>query len=212
MSAKRAPTQPARAPTKWPASRSELLSDANLRVEDLAGLGVTVGPGSYTGVRIGLALARGLSLVDRIPVVGIGSLELLALARPRDDVRVCALLDAGARVILRRSLRSSGRRADRARGPANDRSAGAGRVPAMTRTPRVVVRCAAERNLAMRGRQIALGAGAARGTVGGDRARASRCGRRVSCRSRDAALRRGEQRASEPQQSRRCREAARVSR
>ena len=61
----------------------------------MTGIGVTTGPGSYTGVRIGLALVRGLSLVDRLPVVGMGTLDLLAEAAPVTDVRVCSVLDAG---------------------------------------------------------------------------------------------------------------------
>jgi tRNA threonylcarbamoyladenosine biosynthesis protein TsaB len=73
---------------------SALLASAGLRVEDLAALAVTIGPGSYTGVRIGLALVRGLSLVDQTPVVALGSLELLSLATPSAAGRICALLDA----------------------------------------------------------------------------------------------------------------------
>jgi tRNA threonylcarbamoyladenosine biosynthesis protein TsaB len=73
-----------------------LLRAAGLGAADLTGIGVTIGPGSYTGVRIGLALVRGLSLVDRIPVVGTGTLELLAAAAPGADPRVFAVLDAGA--------------------------------------------------------------------------------------------------------------------
>jgi len=78
---------------------AKLLSQAGLAVGDVAGLGVTVGPGSYTGVRIGLALVRGLSLVDRTPVVGVGSLELLALAAEGNVERLCPLLDAGTDVF-----------------------------------------------------------------------------------------------------------------
>jgi tRNA threonylcarbamoyladenosine biosynthesis protein TsaB len=71
-----------------------LLRAAGSAAAELTGIGVTIGPGSYTGVRIGLALVRGLSLVDRVPVVGVGTLELLAASAPED--RVCAVLDAGA--------------------------------------------------------------------------------------------------------------------
>jgi tRNA threonylcarbamoyladenosine biosynthesis protein TsaB len=73
-----------------------LLAAAGRSAADVTGIGVTTGPGSYTGVRIGLALVRGLSLVDRIPVVGTGTLELLAAAAPGTESRLCSLLDAGA--------------------------------------------------------------------------------------------------------------------
>jgi tRNA threonylcarbamoyl adenosine modification protein YeaZ len=59
----------------------------------LAAIAVVDGPGSYTGLRIGLGLARGLALVDDVPVVTVGSLELIAEAAHED--RVCAVLDAG---------------------------------------------------------------------------------------------------------------------
>ena len=78
---------------------SELLANAGLGVEGLAGFGVTSGPGSYTGVRIGLALVRGLSLADGLPVVGVGSLELLALAAEADDTQLCPILDAGSHAV-----------------------------------------------------------------------------------------------------------------
>lgn len=74
---------------------ARLLAGAGRRAAELTGIGVTIGPGSYTGVRIGLALVRGLSLVDRLPVVGTGTLDLLAEAAPVTDVRVCSVLDAG---------------------------------------------------------------------------------------------------------------------
>jgi tRNA threonylcarbamoyladenosine biosynthesis protein TsaB len=73
-----------------------LLGEAGLGVADLSGLAVTIGPGSYTGVRVGLALVRGLGLVDALPVVGLGSLELLALSSPGSDGRYCALLIAAS--------------------------------------------------------------------------------------------------------------------
>ena len=73
-----------------------LLREAGLTAAELTGIGVTIGPGSYTGVRIGLALVRGLSIVDRVRVVGVGTLELLAASAAVHDSSVCTVLDAGA--------------------------------------------------------------------------------------------------------------------
>ena len=56
------------------------LSDAGLRVRDLSGIGAAQGPGSYTGLRIGLAAAKGLALPWGIPCFGIDSLQLIAEA------------------------------------------------------------------------------------------------------------------------------------
>lgn len=58
----------------------ELLSDAKMQVSDIDIIAVVAGPGSFTGVRIGVAVAQGLSLSGAIPVVPLSSLALLAIA------------------------------------------------------------------------------------------------------------------------------------
>ena len=59
---------------------SELLLDAEIGLSDIDLIGVVAGPGSFTGVRIGVAVAQGLSLSAAIPVVPLSSLALLAIA------------------------------------------------------------------------------------------------------------------------------------
>ena len=54
------------------------LAEAGLCFKDLDAIAVTTGPGTFTGVRIGLAMARGLALALDIPAVGITSLEAVA--------------------------------------------------------------------------------------------------------------------------------------
>lgn len=56
-------------------------------------LAVSVGPGSFAGIRIGLAAARGLALALGLPLAGIGTLEVLAAASPGNGP-VAAVLDA----------------------------------------------------------------------------------------------------------------------
>ena len=70
---------------------SELMAAANLTFSDLDRVAVTVGPGSFTGLRIGLAFAKGLGVALDIPCVGVGVLD--ALGRQADG-RVLAALDA----------------------------------------------------------------------------------------------------------------------
>ncbi|MEC9346222.1 MAG: tRNA (adenosine(37)-N6)-threonylcarbamoyltransferase complex dimerization subunit type 1 TsaB [Pseudomonadota bacterium] len=73
-----------------------VLARAGATMPDLSLLAVTVGPGTFTGVRIGLAAARGLRLALRLPLVGLTSLEVIAAAAAQraPDTPVLAAIDA----------------------------------------------------------------------------------------------------------------------
>jgi tRNA threonylcarbamoyl adenosine modification protein YeaZ len=64
------------------ADADELLRDAGLQEADITHLAVGTGPGSFTGIRIGLAAARGLSFSLGVPVAGVSTLEALAAGAP----------------------------------------------------------------------------------------------------------------------------------
>src|SRR5512135_3035669 len=74
---------------------SELLQRCGAKATELEALGVAIGPGSFTSLRIGLALVKGMALALRIPVVGVPTLDVLAAAQPVRDVQLAALLHAG---------------------------------------------------------------------------------------------------------------------
>jgi tRNA threonylcarbamoyladenosine biosynthesis protein TsaB len=56
----------------------DVIAEAGLTFDRLDRIAVTVGPGSFTGLRVGIAFAKGLSLALALPAVGIGTLEALA--------------------------------------------------------------------------------------------------------------------------------------
>ncbi len=72
---------------------AEVLSEAGLAFSAIERIAVTVGPGSFTGLRVGLAFAKGLRLATGAALVGIGTLEGLAASAPR-RARVAAVIDA----------------------------------------------------------------------------------------------------------------------
>ena len=72
----------------------QLMLNSGLRFEDLDGFGVTIGPGSFTGLRIGLAAAKGLAYAADKPLVGVSTLEALARNIPCSRLPLVVALDA----------------------------------------------------------------------------------------------------------------------
>jgi tRNA threonylcarbamoyladenosine biosynthesis protein TsaB len=71
-----------------------VLGEAGVEVADLGLLAVSIGPGSFTGLRIGLSVAKGIALATGAAVTGVCTLEALArAAEPRPGL-VCPVLDA----------------------------------------------------------------------------------------------------------------------
>lgn len=81
----------------------DLLRHAALTPGDLTALAVSIGPGSYTGLRIGVALAKAIAGVRRLPLVGISSLDILAAQHPQASGALILVLPAGrGRVVAAR--------------------------------------------------------------------------------------------------------------
>ncbi|MGD2177329.1 MAG: tRNA (adenosine(37)-N6)-threonylcarbamoyltransferase complex dimerization subunit type 1 TsaB [Anaerolineae bacterium] len=86
---------PRRHTTELTARLVEAMEQLDLRPDRLSGVAVTKGPGSFTGLRIGMAVAKGLAMAQRIPVMGIPTLDVVASAQGRDRRRLGAVLRAG---------------------------------------------------------------------------------------------------------------------
>ncbi len=71
-----------------------LMKEIDMKPEDLDQIAVAEGPGSYTGVRIGLTTAKTLAWALHIPIVGVSSLEVLAYQGSFFDGYICPFFDA----------------------------------------------------------------------------------------------------------------------
>jgi tRNA threonylcarbamoyladenosine biosynthesis protein TsaB len=72
-----------------------LFQSCHTQISELGAIAVASGPGSFTGLRIGMALAKGLSLALHIPLIGIPTLDILVAAQPVTNMLLVAVLRAG---------------------------------------------------------------------------------------------------------------------
>jgi tRNA threonylcarbamoyladenosine biosynthesis protein TsaB len=86
--------------TSLPGLIDRVLARAGLGIGDVEGLAISIGPGSFTGLRIGLGLAKGLAFAGGLPLATVPTLEALAwVASAEPGQRVCAALDARKREV-----------------------------------------------------------------------------------------------------------------
>lgn len=72
-----------------------VLEEGKTLVSELDGIAISHGPGSFTGLRIGISTVKGLAITDRIPCIPVSTLEALAMnAVDQEGAVVCAVMDA----------------------------------------------------------------------------------------------------------------------
>ncbi|MCJ7534306.1 MAG: tRNA (adenosine(37)-N6)-threonylcarbamoyltransferase complex dimerization subunit type 1 TsaB [Anaerolineales bacterium] len=86
-----------------------LMERAGIPPSELQVVAVALGPGSFTGLRIGLAFAKGMALANHMEIIGVPTLDILAASQPIDELPLAAVLHAGrGRLAVGRYKNSSG--------------------------------------------------------------------------------------------------------
>ena len=86
-----------------------VFKDTGLRMASIDGFGVSIGPGSFTGLRIGLSTVKGLAFTTGKPVAAVPTLKALAWNTPHARYPVCPLLDARKKEVYAALYRYDGR-------------------------------------------------------------------------------------------------------
>jgi tRNA threonylcarbamoyladenosine biosynthesis protein TsaB len=94
-----------RAEMTWEAQRHEtatvaarirdLMQTCHIEPRDLGCIAVAIGPGSFTGVRCGLAIGKGIAVARALPMIGVVAFDVIAHAQPPQPMPMLALLEAG---------------------------------------------------------------------------------------------------------------------
>ncbi len=72
----------------------DILSKSGLKIDDIDSFGISIGPGSFTGLRVGLSTVKGLAYATGKKIVSVSTLEALALNVPFAKFQICPILDA----------------------------------------------------------------------------------------------------------------------
>lgn len=85
-----------------------VLSQADITLKDIDAFCVNAGPGSFTGIRIGVAVIKGLAAADNKPCAGVSTLESIACNFADEDCIVCAAMDARCNQVYTAIFRCNG--------------------------------------------------------------------------------------------------------
>ncbi|MGL5754197.1 MAG: tRNA (adenosine(37)-N6)-threonylcarbamoyltransferase complex dimerization subunit type 1 TsaB [Paraclostridium sp.] len=71
-----------------------MIKESDLSIKDIDAIAICIGPGSFTGLRIGMATAKAISHVRNLPIISVNSLESLAFNMNLCDKTICSIIDA----------------------------------------------------------------------------------------------------------------------
>ena len=74
---------------------ANILARSGLNMDNIQALGVALGPGSFTSLRVGLSLVKGLALARHLPLIGISTLDILAAGQPITRLPLLVAIQAG---------------------------------------------------------------------------------------------------------------------
>lgn len=91
----------------------QLLKNTEMTIDEVDAIAVNAGPGSFTGVRIGVAAAKGLAFPKNLPCVSVSTLECMAYNLLGTDCMVCAVMDARCSQVYNAMFRIKGETVER---------------------------------------------------------------------------------------------------
>jgi tRNA threonylcarbamoyladenosine biosynthesis protein TsaB len=77
----------------------ELMQTSKIAPGDIGAVAVAIGPGSFTGVRCGLAIGKGFAMANDLPVLGVTAFDVIAQAQPNRRKPVYAVVEAGRKRV-----------------------------------------------------------------------------------------------------------------
>ena len=83
----------------------QFLGKADATPGDLVAIAVAVGPGSYTGLRVGLGFAKGMALAYQLPLIGVPTLDIVATSFGRNDGNLIIVAEAGRQRVCANTYR-----------------------------------------------------------------------------------------------------------
>lgn len=80
---------------------ADMLRKADVSIDALKGIAVAIGPGSYTGLRVGLGFAKGIALAQSLPLIGVNTLDIImaSYGRQEESVFIVPVCEAGRRRV-----------------------------------------------------------------------------------------------------------------